>query len=884
MAGAVCGIGLIALPAHADAVVSNTNDSGPGSLSQAITDGGQITFSGLTDGTTFDSPLPVIVGDVSTDQSGLNHFLVTQGLTTATANGHLQLNGNATQDGYGITTNLIADTDSQMGIDVGFTLTGNATATNGGYIDVHSSYLYGNATADGTSSVTGIASRIDIDKSFVGNVDPISGNLQDGTGDVTATNGGFVNVTNISSIYGNAVSDGVSSLTGEVSRINIYNKSSVGNLLLDGSLQEGTGDITATNGGYIIVQAGFAGDNHVYGNVLADGINSNGTHSLIDLKKSAIIGNLISGSLQDGTGDLSADHGGIIDMEQAKAYGNATANDNSKIIIEYSSTVGNLISGVTETGTGNITANDTAEIELIGINAFNNSIHPVSIYGDALFNDSSVLRNSYGNVMNNGTGTTTFTANATFAPDLLSDPLTVHNLVLNNSNLEPWFNTGVVTPPQVGEAYAIPVLIYDDVSGTFNPTVVSPLNFGITSDSYSSGVVKVYLKDNHLHFENLPGSENATSEGAFLSDWFNSEQLDPNTIDMSTPAGQYLQQLISQTIVDGNLNLLDASMPDNFSAHNTQAYWNQKSFVDSIHANLDNGSNFAVGCNMADEANRLDAKNNTLPANGVWAVYNGNHQSTDADRGVGSHAWSSSTNGFTLGYTGGNEGFSWGVAAGHQKSDLSFAGLDANGNQEGWNLGLYGSLKHKSAYLTGILGYGDYDNDTYGSGGTGSFKNKATSLSLEIGKHLCTDKKGGFTPFASVLWTKVKQEGAAFDNGQEVYTTLADGSNHVFTTELGLRYNHRMFDKDNSVKGGWQAGLSWMHQGGDTALPANMGINVAPGSFAVKSTPLASNSAVVRLGAYGRIHGNLIGFAGYQGTFASGQDINTVNAGVGYRF
>jgi len=867
---------MIALPAHAD-VVSNTNDSGSGSFAQAITDGGAITFSGLANGTTFDSTLPSITNSVTIGPPlpSLTQFTVTGGITTSSANGSLVINAQQPSEALTINSNFTADTDSTISLKFGVGVVGDVTAINGGSItSMYRVYFHGNVTADGVSSVTGNASEININTtSYVGNV--ISGSLQAGTGDITAINGGHINVNNLSSIYGNVISDGVNSITGESSQIDMENGTKIGNLLGDGSLQDGTGDISATNGGYISV--GHYNENHIYGNVLADGVSSNGVHSEIDFTQSSYIGNLISGNLQDGTGDIVADHGGIIDANYAMIYGNATASNNSKITIENNSQIGNLISGATQTGTGDITANDTSEIELIGEPA------EVQIYGNALFNDSSVLRNSFGNVLNNGTGTTTFGANATFEPDLLSDPLTVHDLSLSNSHLQPWFS-GAIPVLQTGEANAIPVLNYDDVDGTFNPAVVSPFNFGITSDSYSSGVVKVYLKDNTLHLNNLPGSENAESEGKYFNNWFNSQQTDPNSLDLSTPAAQYLQDLISQTTIDGNLNMLDADMPDNLSAHNMQAYWNQKSFVDSIHANLNNGSNFAEGCNMASEANRLDAKNDTLPHDGVWAVYNGNHQSTDPDSGVGSHGWSSSTNGFTLGYTGGNEGFSWGVAAGHQKSDLSFAGLDANGNQEGWNLGLYGSLKRKSTYLTGILGYGNYDNDTYSSAGTGSFKNKVTSASLEIGKNLCTDKKGGFTPFASVLWTKVKQDGAALDNGQEAYTTLADGSNNVFTTELGLRYNHRMFDKDDSLKGGWQAGLSWMHQGGDTGLPANVGVNIVPGSFAVKSTPLAGNSAVVRLGAYGRIHGNLIGFAGYQGTFASGQDINAVNAGVGYRF
>ena len=136
-----------------------------------------------------------------------------------------------------------------------------------------------------------------------------------------------------------------------------------------------------------------------------------------------------------------------------------------------------------------------------------------------------------------------------------------------------------------------------------------------------------------------------------------------------------------------------------------------------------------------------------------------------------------------------------------------------------------------------------------------------------------------------MLWTRIKQ-GDATVSGSPLGLTLNSGSNNVYTTQLGVRYNHRMYDKDDTLKGGWQAGLAWLHQGGDTGLPANLGSSLAPGAgnFDVKSTPLAGNSAVVQLGAYGRIHHNLIGYAGYQGTFGSSQKINAVNAGIGYQF
>ncbi|MEO6907869.1 MAG: autotransporter outer membrane beta-barrel domain-containing protein, partial [Abditibacteriaceae bacterium] len=238
-------------------------------------------------------------------------------------------------------------------------------------------------------------------------------------------------------------------------------------------------------------------------------------------------------------------------------------------------------------------------------------------------------------------------------------------------------------------------------------------------------------------------------------------------------------------------------------------------------------------------------------------------------------------------YTGGGDSFSWGAAVGHQKSTLNFADLGATGNQDGYNAGLYASLKGKGGYLNGVLGYGKFSNDAYSGMGMGdaSFDTKATSASLEVGKHVSDSKSSSLTPYASVLWMRIN-EGAATLTGSSLGLTLNSRTNSIFATQLGFRYNHRMYDKDDTLKGGWQAGLAWLHQGGDTGFPVNLGSSLVPGAgtFNIQGTPLAGNSAVVQLGAYGRIHHNLIGFAGYQGTFGSSQKINAVNAGIGYQF
>jgi hypothetical protein len=801
--------------------------------------------------------------------------------------------------------------------------TGNVTATNGGYVSVgySPSTILGNVSADGDGS------EVDVAFENIGTLDggvlqnDSNGNL---TGNVSATNNGYVSVDG-SNIYGNVTADGAND--NGYSEVEI-DDSNVGTINYGNyELQSGTGNVNATNGGNI-----YASDSNIYGNVTAGGFG-NGDYAYVELEDSTV------GYLHENTlygGNISVTNGGGINLDESTVYGNATASGDSWIDF-YGSQLGTYGDDeATLTGTGNLTANDNSEIYVDD---------DTNILGDVIFNDHSLFFLDYKyNYFNNGTGTTSFNDTSIFAPDVQEGYVSVNNLnVADTAVLRPYFShdfllNGVNVSNDDGVTNHYAVLGYNARTGTF-ANIVSPLDVGVRytdpvgGQEPEQGQVQIYLKSNTVDFNKLPGNENERSVGKFMSNYINHYQgmngADPNQLSLSglptfgdsLADGLLNASAIAEYIDDatdwGDLSTFDEIAADGeiFSHSNAQAYWTQKSFVDSIRNNLYQASS-AGGDNPLYEPNMLagasnpgiqlaslrqamapsyaglgvDGHNGSTANHGVWATFNGSHQSTDADSGVGSNDWSSSSHGFTLGYTGGGDKFSWGVAAGHQKSSLSFNDIDASGDQEGWNAGLYGSLKGKSTYLTGILGYGKYDNDTYSDDlDTTKSKNKATSISLEFGKHLGQSRKGGLTPYASVLWTNIKQDEANV-GGSGSGVVLQNGSNHVFTTELGARYNHRMFDKSGTLKGGWQAGLAWLHQGGDTGLASsfgfydNTGATVPVGNFSIKGTPLSGNSLVVRLGAYGHIHNNVIGFAGYQGTFGSSQKINGINAGIGYQF
>jgi len=1056
LTGAALGTIGITIPSRADDVhVNNTNASGPGSLAQAITEGGHIVFdSPLTNGTQFTSPLPNITNSLTIDStSGLNSFTVSSGLTldfSSAFDGQLALIGDGNEGAYSITSDLTAKSGI-IGIADAYTVNGNLAAggdygdlaiisvvssavngttikaSNGGIVLVSNGStvtLSGDVTADTADTVSGFSlpnvvvtasslSAANLQVSNGGNIsvesssavltgdataDGVGSNgisseidLADGStltaNNLVATDGGYVDAYGATvTLSGDVLADGIAS-TGESSKVDI----------VDGSALTAT-NLKATNGGIIGVGV-FDEDNPMTssatvgltGDVLADGVGSNGESSEIDI---------VDGSALTAT-NFKSTNGGVIELGVynsddlatysspatatltgdvlANGIGNSGARSTIGVYNGSTLTAANLtatdggyvqVYGATVTLSGDANADGMgsngvrSEIAIAGGSTLNgNAIATnggslylgeeifkggsgVTITGNVTINANSILRSSgfdfldlidSSNHLNTDGGTTSFNADSIFAPsvilsllpnnlpnDLANSVNVDHLAVSDTAKIQPYFGFDLIplgdTP--VGSQYGVSVLKYNSITGTFDSNVASPLDLGVEyADSSGNqtdtpvsgpGQVQLYLNSNQVDFNKLPGSDNAHSLGSFLNRVINDSNTDLGTFTLSNLPTQ-LHDLalgyITDASFDGNLGSLNDGLPTNYSSFNTQTYWNQKSFVDSVLANLNNDSNMkgaapSFALNQVSNAggtavqlaalrqatspgfNRLNyADGNGGNSNGVWATYNGNHQHTDGDSGIGSTDWSSSANGFTLGYTGGSDNFSWGAAVGHQKSTLNFNDLGANGEQRGWNSGLYASWKGKSTYLTGVLSYGNFDNDSSDSFGDTSFKTKATSATLELGKHLGNSKSGGLTPYASVLWTRIKQEDVSLP-GNPLGLTLKSGSNNVFATQLGVRFNHRMYDKNDTLKGGWQAGAAWLHQGGNTGLPVNASSTFAPGAgtFAVKNTPLAGNSLLVQLGAYGRIHGNLIGFAGYQGTFGSSQKINAVNAGVGYQF
>jgi len=872
--------------------------------------GGNSSITG--DVTAIDSHFVLIAGTGGDGEAGGNGGIGSFGGGNANggAGGH---GGNSYIAGDVTATNsnfvLSGETggDGGAGGTGGYARTGDANGGTGGLGG--NSYIKGNVTANGSSIfvLTGSAGGNGgaggsggdgIDYGGIGDADGGTGGKGGNSyinGDVTGNDSSIFVLTGSAGGNGGAAGSGDENGTG-----NGGAGGAGGDSYIDGN-------VVATDSSRFILVGGSAGEAGVTQSTFALG-GAGGAAGEAFITGDTTVNDRAEIDLHNGAhidGSVSVTNGGYLYVGEGSYVGQDVTVDgegrnNDDHLSEASLKDGSAILGnlaVTNGGWFGMENDD-------GMNVVN---------GGARFSNSATFWNYGQNILNaNGDSTaTTFDASSAFLPYLSiesypygvidTDLLTVNNLVLNNTKLKPyWFFTGQIP---VGETFD--VIHYDGtLSGTFDPVVVSPLTFDVAYGSGYDG--DVLLSVTGVDFTHMGGNENQRSLEKYLNHFYTIgsgyEQSTVITFDRDEELPFDLEQMVSNLSSAGDASPLDYLILDQYSAHNTQTYWNQQAFINSIADNLRNDSNMAGGVSsfalnqtnsgstqmqLASLRQAMTAMSGVLgvsensggASNGVWAAYTGSHQHTDGDSGIGSNEWSSSSDGYTVGYTNGGDNFRWGVAAGHQKS--TFMMVDSNNEIKGWNAGLYAAWKRKSVYLNGVLGYGNYDNSVYNESET-DFKTHGLSAYLELGKRLKEESKGGLSPYASVLWMRVKN-GSASDEYSGF--NLESGSDNVYTTALGMRYNRRMLDSNGALKGGWQAGLAWLHQFGDSNFPVNGNYTFEePYNFQIKGTGLSGNAAQVQFGAYGRIHGSLIGYANYVGTFGSKQNINGVSAGLGYQF
>src|SRR5690606_16315589 len=96
----------------------------------------------------------------------------------------------------------------------------------------------------------------------------------------------------------------------------------------------------------------------------------------------------------------------------------------------------------------------------------------------------------------------------------------------------------------------------------------------------------------------------------------------------------------------------------------------------------------------------------------LWGSISGGWLDNDGDSGLGSPDWKLNSKSIALGYQGGDNSFSWGITGGYHDGNLDFNNRAADGESDGWGLGLNGLWQSKSRmYVNGVLSYNRDSNN-----------------------------------------------------------------------------------------------------------------------------------------------------------------------------
>jgi len=468
----------------------------------------------------------------------------------------------------------------------------------------------------------------------------------------------------------------------------------------------------------------------------------------------------------------------------------------------------------------------------------------------------------------------------------------------------------------LGTSYNI--LHAGSLTNSFNPDVLTGLST-IQATLSQLNNQDVFLKIT-TQVSGIDGTINEENLADNLDDLSNNGSLPDDLNDL-------IIDLATQTGTSNSLAPLDPYLGDVYSAFDSLGYWQSNRFINRLvnHLNRDesntnwarsfalNGENGlnGVGSQMAMLRQLVAAQPNPVAANsanggmwgngdsaarnsGVWGAIYGDRLNTDEDSALGSPDWSASNKGVALGYGISRDGVSYGLALGYHDANLDFSNRDADGDSDGWDFGLYAGRERNDWYVNGALTYNTNSNNLSRTDGLGEHKSDFNSNSIaamvEVGKHYAIGDKESkvntATPYLSLLAMHYSRDDIS-ESGPGVGLNVDDASRNFLTTNLGARFDHKFVDDAGNNKGGVMAGLSWIHQFGDTDMPVNSQFQGAPigsGTFRVYGTPLSKNALGLDLGGYGKLSENLLGFLNYHGSFGGNEKLHSITAGVEYVF
>jgi VCBS repeat-containing protein len=528
----------IVIIAANDTVVTNTNDSGEGSLRQAILNANAsagadtITFAGsvFTDATpdtiTLTSGVLTITDDVTIEGTGANQltvsgnnasrvFNISNSGTDATIDALTIANGNS-NDGGGIRINsgasLVLTNSTISNNSSGGSFGGAGIANAGGTVNVINSTISGNTSTYGG----GIASQgtLTVTNSTIsGNTASLFGGGVIAGGTVTLINSTIANNTADSDNNGSGDGGGFANFGGTTTAKNtiIAGNFDAGNQATDvfgnitgnannliGSLTGASGTI-GTGSDITFASAGITNINQVLA-ALANNGGTTQTHALVAGSAAINAGNnaLIPGGVttdQRGTG-FKRISGGTVDIGAYEVQNNnPTATNDSITTNEDTAVNGNVLTNDTDPDTGDIltvsAVNGNAANVGNQITLASGALLTLNSNGTFAYNPNSQFESlavgatasdSFTYTISDGSLTSTATVNLTI--NGVNDAPTVANAIANQTTLEDGFFSFTILANTFADVDAGDTLTYSATLANGNP-LPTWLSFNASTRTFS---------------------------------------------------------------------------------------------------------------------------------------------------------------------------------------------------------------------------------------------------------------------------------------------------------------------------------------------------------------------------------------------------------------
>lgn len=570
----------------------------------------------------------------------------------------------------------------------------------------------------------------------------------------------------------------------------------------------------------------------------------------------------VSGVISGIGGGLIKTGTGVLNLIGANVYSGPTTVSAGTLAINGSITSDTTVnSGAVLGGTGTITGQVTNN----GILAPGNSIGSLSITGDYTHNAGATYR-----VEVDGTGA--------------SDQLVATGTAT--------LNGGTVAVQGLGGAFGnsttYTILTAATVSGTFNGAT-SNFSFLTPALSYDPSNAFLTLSRNNASYASVASTPNQRAVAQALD------------VAGAAPTGD-MEQIIN------TLNGLTAtearSAYDAIGGELHATLWSTTLDVTERFSRVVNtrlgefGAEYSLGSGLAfsglklaydgDSLASLNPVSRAAAAKGLWVRLAGASGEIEGDGNA--RGYDNRSGGLVGGFDGKvTDRLTAGVALGYTRSDLDLEDTLDTAESKGYELAVYGRYRRKSWDYRGLVGFGDYDNETERAvtvGATqrtasGDFGVQSVFAYLEAAYRI-SGRGYSIEPIAAAQWSSVKNDAFTEQGAGSVNLVVSEQSADRARSYVGARFAWPILGR---IRRTAEVRALWLHDFGDAAQSLDASLSGASAAiFTVETVELERDAVLLGVGILDKVVRGMRSYFDYNVELRDGDATHLLLAGVRYRW